>query len=280
MRYVARQVSGEMNHDTDDAMGGKSISRIFQMLGRCGGERPVLPPTELFNEGWMLRLVLDWFNRHPDVDHPLAFSPGATWYSEALLPSRFLPERRGDSLAESFTHADGVIGHIKINSGVRGDATLLDGLSQFVVTEAKLGSSLSAGTKNAPSYDQAARNVACMAHMLGEANIDPTNVERLGFSVIAPEAQIKNGVFGELVTKPSIKDKVAARVADYGEKHRSWFETIFLPTLNRIDVRLLAWEDIVKFIDSRSNGEGLAEFYKKCIDYNPLRNGRYSASDR
>lgn len=269
-----------MNHDTDNVINGNSVSRIFAMLGRCGGERPVLPPTELFNEGWMLRLVLDWFDRHPDADHALAFSHGATWYSEALLPSRFLPERRGDSLAESFTHADGVIGHIKIDSGVRGDAKLLGGLSQFVVTEAKLGSSLSAGTKNAPTYDQAARNVACMAYMLGEADIDPIKIERLGFYVIAPEAQIKSGVFGALITKSSITSKVARRVADYGEKHRSWFETIFMPTLNRIDLGLLAWEDIVKFIDSRSSGEGLAEFYERCIEYNPLRSGRSSTSEK
>lgn len=269
-----------MKHVTDSAKGTDALARVFGMLGRCGGANPVLPPTELFNEGWILRLVLDWFDKHREVDHPLAFLPNATWYSEALLSSRFLPERRGDPLAESFTHADGVIGHLWIDSGVRGDASLLGGLSQFVVTEAKLGSSLSAGTKNAPSYDQAARNVACMAFMLGQAGIDPTKVDRLGFYVIAPRAQIDSGVFGELVTKPSIKGKVAGRVADYGEKHREWFDTIFLPTLNRIDLGLLAWEDILAFIDSRSADAGLAEFYRKCLEYNPLRNGKGSMPDK
>jgi hypothetical protein len=268
-----------MNHDTDNAMDTNAISRVFGMLGRCGGQQPVLPPTELYNEGWMLRLVLDWFDKHREADHPLALLPDATWYSEALLPSRFLPERRGDPLAESFTHADGVIGHIKIDSGVRGDASLLPRLSQFVVTEAKLGSSLSAGTKNAPSYDQAARNVACMAYMLGVAGIDPSKVERLGFYVIAPKAQIESGVFGELVTDASIKGKVAGRVADYGEKHRDWFDTIFLPTLSRIDLGLLAWEDILTFIDSQSGDPGLDEFYGKCLEHNPLRNGRTPTSD-
>ena len=163
---------------------------------------------------------------------------------------------------------------------MRGDASLLGGLSQFVVTEAKLGSSLSAGTKNASSYDQAARNVACMAFMFGQAGIDPTKVDRLGFYVIAPKAQIDGGVFGELVTKPSIKGKVAGRVADYGVKHRDWFETIFLPTLSRIDLGLLAWEDILTFIESKSSDAGLAEFYKKCLEYNPLRNGKASTPDQ
>ena len=102
------------------------LTAIHELLSRCGTARSVLPPTELYNEGWMLRLVLDWFDRNRQAEqHELGFEPGATWYSEALLPSRFLPLVRGDSLAESFTHADGVIGHFRVQSGDRGDAALI-----------------------------------------------------------------------------------------------------------------------------------------------------------
>ena len=100
------------------------LEAISRILGRCGSVASVLPPTELFNEGWMLRLVLDWLDRNRQVEHPLSFRAGARWYSEALLPSRFLPKTRGDSRAESFTHADGILGHFGVASGVRGDATL------------------------------------------------------------------------------------------------------------------------------------------------------------
>lgn len=72
-----------------------------------------MPPTHLYNEGWMLRLVLDWLDRHRDLEHPLALHEGARWYSEALLPSRFLRDEHGDPLAESHTHADGLIGHFE-----------------------------------------------------------------------------------------------------------------------------------------------------------------------
>src|SRR2546425_6409929 len=87
------------------------LERIADLLARCDSDASVLPPTTLYNEGWMLRLVLDWFDQNRGLGHELAFLPGARWYSEALLASRFLPERRGDNRAESFTHADGVIGH-------------------------------------------------------------------------------------------------------------------------------------------------------------------------
>jgi len=128
------------------------IEPIARILDRCGSENSVLPPTELFNEGWMLRLVLDWLDRNRGIVHPLSFAPEARWYSEALLPSLFLPQSRGDIKAESFTHADGVIGHFSIASGERGDVKLLPGVKQFVVIEAKLGSTLSAGTKNVRLY--------------------------------------------------------------------------------------------------------------------------------
>ena len=57
-----------------------------------------MPPTQLYNEGWMLRLTLDRFvsldlNRE---QHALAVSPGCRWYSEAYLPSAFLARWKGD----------------------------------------------------------------------------------------------------------------------------------------------------------------------------------------
>lgn len=52
----------------------------------------------------MLRLLLDWLV-DCEASSIIPVAPGARWYSEALLPSPF----RGDSLAESHTHADGVV---------------------------------------------------------------------------------------------------------------------------------------------------------------------------
>jgi len=248
------------------------LEAISKILGRCGSTSSVLPPTALFNEGWMLRLVLDWLDRNRQVEHPLSFSVDARWYSEALLPSRFLPKMRGDSRAETFTHADGIIGHFAVASGARGDATLLPNAKQFVVTEAKLGSGLSAGTKNAPAYDQAARNVACMAYMLDKEGIDPNTVDRLAFYVVAPDAQIKSGVFADLVTKESIERKVRERISSYKGAHDTWFKNKFLPTLEGIELGILSWrEDVLDALPKTKETELMTEFYEQCRSFNPLR---------
>jgi len=244
---------------------------VTGILRRCGSPDSVLPPTELYNEGWMLRLVLDWFDRNREVAHPLSFAPNARWYSEALLPSRFLPQKRGDERAESFTHADGVIGHFSILPGERGEAKVLSGAKQLVITEAKLGSSLSAGTKNAPAYDQAARNVACIAHMIGVAGASVDSFDQLAFYVLAPEAQIKAGVFGDLITKESIERKVGARILAYDGTLDSWFEEIFSPVLARIKLGALAWESLLDALPITAETRYMSEFYERCLMFNPVR---------
>jgi hypothetical protein len=103
----------------------------------------------------MLRLVLDWFATTGHQGHPLSFQSGARWDSEALLPSQFLARHRGYPLAESWTHADGVVGHFLLRPG-RGDLSLKPGARQLVVTEAKMFSGLSVRTTRAKDFDQAA----------------------------------------------------------------------------------------------------------------------------
>ena len=242
------------------------LNRVTELLAKCESTSSVLPPTVLYNEGWLLRLVLDWFDRHRTLSHQLSFLPEARWYSEALLPSRFRPQGRGDLRGESFTHADGVIGHFEME---RGEARLLRPARQFVVTEAKLGSALSAGTKNAPVYDQAARNVACMAHMLD--SVDLATIERLGFYVIAPVSQIKAGVFGSLVTKESIHRRVEDRVAQYQGQCDTWFSCTFQPVLNRIDIAMLSWESILDALPKDEELAAIHDFYLLCKQFNPAR---------
>ncbi len=248
-------------------------SAVTTILSRCGSNSPVLPPTALFNEGWMLRLVLDMLDRHRSTAHPLAFSSGARWYSEALLPSQFLPRFRADKLAESFTHADGLIGHFTVASGERGDARLLPDAQQLLVIEAKLGSALSTGTRNALDFDQAARNVACIAHALSSAAVEPHSVANLGFFALAPRSQIEAGVFSGLATKSSIERKVVARAQAYDGLHDDWIERWFLPTLRQVTVATMSWESVLAALPAGDEADALQTFYAQCLRYNPLRRG-------
>jgi hypothetical protein len=244
-----------------------ATSRVAGILLEAGSEAGHLPPTALYNEGWLLRLVLDWFARQPPSDHPLSFLPGARWYSEALLGSPFRPRHRGDRLAESWTHADGVVGHFFVRQG-RGDIALETEARQFTVVEAKLFSPLSAGTKNAEGYNQAARNVACMAHLLSSVPSAP--LERSHFVVAAPSEQIRGGVFCDFCTRASIEGLVARRVAAYDGEKDAWFREVFDTAAKRVDPVLLAWEDTLEHIEGVDvdAGSSLREFYARCLRFN------------
>ena len=248
------------------------IDRVKSLLERCGTPDTVLPPTDLYNEGWMLRLVLDWLHRnsHKNDGICLPFPDGAEWYSEALLPSAFFARSRGDKLAESRTHADGVIGDFSIGDKAKGDLALRTDARCFVVVEAKMFSKLSPGVTNAKYYNQAARNVACIAELVGLAGLLPDDFGTLGFFVVAPQSQIEDGVFSEYMTRDSIMETVARRVAEYGGKKKDWYDDWFTPVAKHATIATVSWEEIISGISRLDApfGAELEAFYANCPRFN------------
>jgi hypothetical protein len=242
------------------------------MLETVGTDGAVLPPTELYNENWLLRVILDCFSRNRDACAPFRFTDGARWFSEALLPSAFLPRHQGDALAESWTHADGVIGHFRIGERGKGDLALAPSASQLVVLEGKVFSRLSSGVKNAAFFDQAARTVACIAEVLKGAECPPSSIGVLGFFVVAPNAQIEASIFPQ-VERESIRRKVERRVGQYSGRHDRWFEDWFAATLERIEIGCVSWEGAIQTLASTDPqaGEAIKDFYQKCLEFNAPR---------
>lgn len=56
-------------------------------------------------------------------------------------------------MGQTYTHSDGEMGHSAIQPGKRVEAIMLPDAMQLAVIEAKVGSPLSAGAKNAPDHD-------------------------------------------------------------------------------------------------------------------------------
>lgn len=218
----------------------------------------------------MLRVVLDWFSNLRATDHYLSFAQDARWFSEARLASTFLARYRGDKLSEGYTHADGVVGHFDIAQVGQAKLSLRSDTTQFVVIEAKMFSGLSKGTTHASTYNQAARNVACMAEVMRRANVSSGNISSLGFFVLAPQEQINGGVFSSLLEKYSLKRVVEERISVYDPPKTEWFNEWFLPTLDAMRVSATAWEDIIDFIVSadQSFGGDLRVFYNRCLTFN------------
>lgn len=246
------------------------IEQITSMLSRCASKNTLFPPTDLYNETWMLRLIFNWFSQHPSVDHHLSFQDDSICFSEALLPSTFLPRYRGDKYSESWTHADGVIGQFEIGNQGRVDLSLKKNATQLVVCEAKMFSRLSSRTINAPYYNQAARSVACFAEVLKRAKRHLKDLKKAGFYVIAPKEQIQNNVFGDFISPSYIRHIVEKRVREYDEPKDKWFKDWFIPTIENIDIRTICWEEIIIFINSIDHvyGESLESFYDHCLEFN------------
>jgi hypothetical protein len=243
---------------------------VANLLNRCTSDQYVFPPTDLYNEGWLLRIILDWFSRQPPSNHELSFSDGCKWFSEALIPSQFLARFRGDPLSETWTHADGIIGHIKIGRDRKTDATVEANASHLVITEAKMFSRLSAGVKNAPYFNQAARYAACMAELLNRSNRNPAKIRRLGLYVLAPEETIGYGCFEMFLDKKDIRQRVERRVRAYEGAKDQWLQDCFLPTLGHIKIQSVSWESVLGYIGSVDStfAMSLNDFYRKCMVFN------------
>jgi len=251
---------------------------IVDMLNSACTDTAVFPPTILYNEGWMLRLVLS-AGAEGIMCLPFSFLPDSKWFSEALLYSPFLARYDDDNLAETHSHADGVIGHFTFTPETKTGLELVPDSKQLIVIEAKMYSSLSKGTKNAPFYDQAARTVACMATTIERAQKLADDLESIGFYVVAPNDRINQGIFSKHMNKSSITEKVWRRVEAYHEdsqvhrKLQTWFRDVFDPLIKRIDLRCWAWETSVDAIAAAKPAEGkvLEDFYRRCLNYNKIR---------
>ena len=254
-----------------------SLNVVKSMLEKCATNESTMPPTLIYNEGWMLRLVLQWFSKQKPTEHPLSFPEKSHWYSEALIPSAFLARKRGDKYAESWTHADGVIGHFEIGKDKYRTAalSLLPGATTLKVLEAKMFSRLSTGITHARYYNQAARNIACIAETLYQAEINKiqTDINALAFYLIAPKSQIEQNIFENYLSEESIRSVVKRRVNEYDDDKSEWYHQWFLPTLERTDIKPISWEAIIEYVIKADlqTGSDLNEFYDRCLQYNKTK---------
>lgn len=260
--------------------------RLFQILRSAEkSDSSYFPPTEVFNEGWMLRLVLDAIKEF-EIKNEFQLLPNSRWYSEARLDSCFQPFSRPDLLAEGPTHADAVIGDFEFRPETKAGLRLRPSTRQFIVIEAKMFSNLSVGTKNVPTYNQAARNVACMATTIAQSGMRVENIEAVGFFVIAPHPERRQNRKTNLegyMRSEAIRGAVDQRIALYerekrpeAAKLRDWEKAYFDPLIDRLAskqcLKVLCWDDALSTI-SRANpsrGEELIKFYQRCLSFEPV----------
>lgn len=256
-------------------------SRLIELFQQAASSpTPRFPPTEIFNEGWLLRLVLDATQKLEITDCPLRFLPEAEWFSEARLSSPFLESCRGDRLAEKHTNVDGVIGHFDIRPKTKAGLMVSGGCRQLVVVEAKISSNLSKGVRNAPDFDQAARSVACIAEVIANSDVNLADIDEIGFYVVAPQNGFrpKNTNLEKLTTATSIRKKIDNRISQFefedrteAKSLRDWQHDHFVPLLERLEssnsLRVLAWDEVIKNVHDidPTQGDEISRFYAHCL---------------
>jgi hypothetical protein len=253
----------------------QSILEVFRSIKTSA---PHICATELYCEGWLLRLAMTaWSNGIRCL--PFAPAPGSRWFAEPLLYSAFLAEGRGDSLAETHTEADAVVGQFDFGSTKAG-VRLTPTADQFIVIEAKVFSKLKEGTTNVPKYDQAARTVACMAEVLRRAGRPIDEYETLGFFVLAPKQQIEAGVFQSQMNAQHLDEAISQRISPYPtptqqERKRKWREQWVRPLIQRLQLQCVSWENIIERIvaEDKEFGSEFQGFYEDCLRYNGPNRG-------
>lgn len=248
---------------------GPILKLLFDLLaGALSPNSPLSAAKELYNEGSLLRIALALESNGIHC-LPFHFAEGARWQIEPLLYSPFQAKFRGDKQSERHTHADGVVGNVTNREGTIRGLKVLPNAKQFIVIESKLFSGLSSGTTNAAGYDQAVRNVVCMAKALEMSQISADAIDSLGFYVIAPKSRVAKH---ESYLKPeSMARKVEARISAYPEDlqeslhiwRRDWFD----PLIKKATIKTDTWEAVIERAKSSSQlfGDEFEKFYKLCL---------------
>lgn len=248
-----------------------ALDRIFQLLREIDEDHSCLPRSYIYNEGWMLRLVLDLASRNLIKHEVFTYDKEVRWASEARLSTPF--NRARGRCFEGSTLADGVVGDFEWAPGTRALVRLTREANVFHVFEAKLPSKLSSRVGAANGYDQAVRNVACMAQALALNN--QRTCARVGFFVVAPSKRIQRGEFSAAMHPDSMREKINQRIEQFSGQGREelslWKELYFEPFLDSLiesnTLRCLSWEEIIDCIEGDVDCKNsINEFYKSCYD--------------
>ncbi len=229
-------------------------------LRECCGENAEIPPiarSEVYNETWLLRLTLALIHdsglkeNAPNALQLVKKAVMHNWISEGGLEPAF--EREGT------TWTDAILGDVKIGANNKRGIVLAPISDGVVIVEAKMDSELAPGITNSAKYNQAARNIACLAKLVASKGEDYS--EKCAFVLVAPKQRIENKCGTDVQTLI----KGAMSVIEGESRRRKWGESEdqFQKTVQRItsNSEAIAWEDVIKSIQSKT--KYLQEFYVK-----------------
>ena len=235
------------------------------ILNNDDGQRGLyFPLTDIYNEGWMLRLVLSKLENNEKLKKAFHYDSRAKWFSEAELKSPFLHKEK----RETRTHADAVIGSFEFEENTKTGVDLpknKEGFHCFYAIEAKMYAPLSKGISADPNYNQAARYLGCLAYIAFSNHL--TDFSNIGLIICAPSDH--KSIIEDIHNSRKLLN---TRISDYYNENKnkneeivkfySWWKENEQRFFEKEKIEVLHWEDLVK------DDEELTVFYKKCVQYN------------
>lgn len=255
------------------------FQKAVEALSECcrtedGKEIPPIARSEVYNETWMLRLTLALlhdserdFSKIKDEKKQKALellwdALQRNWISEGGLKPAF--DKEGT------TWVDAILGDVtleedKSKRGVKVDLSPADS-HVVVVVEAKMGSALDSDITNSSNYDQAARNIACLAKLV--ENWEALS-KKSAFLVFAPKQKLDEWERKKKSVKTLI-DNAWEVIAAQGRTHQWKDDDNFKNAVKyvRDNSTGISWEEVIKSVNCKEGIVDLCKFYNEtCTEY-------------
>lgn len=238
------------------------MNSFLDIIKSIDSRLPNINPTEIYNEGWMTRLLVYYSLQEKINLEDLDFKKIETWTSEALISSPFV---KADFKREGYTHADMALGDFSVDYKDRGEIKILDNAKIFGIIEAKMGSNLSQGTTHAPNYNQASRNLACIASNTFDKECE------IFFGVAAPEKMLKKHEIKEQIDLNTMICQIEERFSDYTSEFKKDVKMdLIISKAKRCNVWMISYEKWIENFNHVEIKKILKEFYNKAKFWNRI----------
>jgi hypothetical protein len=236
------------------------MHHIIEIIASIDSNLPNVNPTQIYNEGWMTRLLFSYSVKEKTKFNGLDFS-NIKWTSEALISSPFIKTKQN---REGYTHADIIFGDFIIDYKVNGKVQVENNAEIFGIIEAKMGSGLSKGTNNFEGYNQASKNLVCISSQVYKDDC------KTFFIVVAPE--IKLVKIKEQIDLKNLLNQIDDRFRDYNDDFKSNQNmNLLLSKVKKCNVMAWSYEKWIEAIVDPKSKEFLLDFYKKTKKWNRIK---------
>lgn len=232
------------------------MQTIIDIIKSIDSNSSNINPTQIYNEGWMTRLLMIQSIKEKIVFKGINFTEEFNWTSEALVSSPFISTKQN---REGYTHADIVFGDFKVNFKESGKITILDDAKIFGIIEAKMKSGLSKETKNFKNYNQASRSLLC----IGKNTYDKKC--KTFYIVVAPFKRL------ERIKKDTNLEILHTQIDNRYFEHKDDINLTKILSKAK-DCKVMEWsyEEWIEAIKDVEAKKYLNEFYNKALTWNRL----------